>query len=126
MTPVDRVTSRRAFASLQRTPHRARKGPVRVSFAPVSELPVPASSVHPQVAYAINRRFGGAVQRNRVRRRLRSAIRERRAPLAMGMYLVTVAPAAATERYSDLAHDLDLALDQAASAASGRGARASR
>lgn len=114
MPPVDRVTSRRAFASLQRTPCRARSGPVRVAYVAAPDLVPPAS--RPQVAYAIGRRLGGAVQRNYVRRRVRSAIRERQSPLAPGAYLVAVTAAAMTEPYSQLAHHLDEALDRAAAA----------
>ena len=43
-----------------------RSGPVRLSY-------VPLSSPHPQLAFAIGRRFGNAVARNRARRRLRAA-----------------------------------------------------
>ncbi len=43
-----------------------RSGPVRVSYVPVS-------AGQPQLAFAIGRRFGNAVARNRARRRLRAA-----------------------------------------------------
>jgi len=120
MTPVDRITSRRAFVSLQRTPNRAGVGPVRVSFVPALDLASPIRPSRPQVAYAISRRYGGAVQRNRVRRRLRSAIRERTTPLPPGAYLVAVTPAAATAPYPQLARQLDAAMDRAAGAGSRR------
>ena len=42
----------------------------------------------PQVAYAVGRRAGGAVVRNQLRRRLRAAVRDARALLQPGAYLV--------------------------------------
>ena len=120
VTPVDRVTSRRAFASLQRTPKRAGVGPVWVSFVAATDLAAPIRPDQPQVAYAISRRFGGAVQRNRMRRRLRAAVRDRRAPLTSGAYLVAVSRSAADASYPQLARQLDAALDRAAAAGTGR------
>lgn len=50
----------------------------------------------PRVAFALSRRRGTAVERNRVRRRLRAVFREVAADLAPGRYLVGVrAPASA-------------------------------
>lgn len=43
-----------------------RSGPVRVSYVSIS-------AAQPQLAFAIGRRFGNAVARNRARRRLRAA-----------------------------------------------------
>lgn len=42
----------------------------------------------PRVAYAVGRRFGGAVERNRCRRRLRAVAGELAGELAPGDYLV--------------------------------------
>ena len=42
----------------------------------------------PRVAYAIGRRAGGAVVRNRLRRRLRAIVQELRGELRPGAYLV--------------------------------------
>ena len=44
-------------------------------------LPLPAQQDEPLVAFAIGRRFGPAVSRNRARRRLREAFREARRQL---------------------------------------------
>jgi ribonuclease P protein component len=62
-----------------------------------------------RVAYAVGRRVGPAVVRNRVRRRLREAIRSldrASGGLPPGAYLVSVRPAAASLSYADLRADL--------------------
>jgi ribonuclease P protein component len=61
-----------------------------------------------RVAYAVSRAVGGAVDRNRVRRRLRAIVRG--AELAPGAYLVAVAPAAALLPFDELAVHVDKAL----------------
>jgi ribonuclease P protein component len=87
-----------AFAALSRPRDfggsRRRSGPVTVAFVPAPGGVVPD---RPCVAFAISRRVGPAVVRNRLRRRLRDELaglaRDRR--LAPGAYLVGLAPAAA-------------------------------
>jgi ribonuclease P protein component len=65
----------------------------------------------PRVAYAVGRPVGGAVVRNRVRRRLRAATRAHAAALSPGhAYLVHAAPGAAGRSYADMSADLELAL----------------
>ena len=65
----------------------------------------------PRVAYAVGRPVGGAVVRNRVRRRLRTATRAQVAALEPGhAYLVHAAPGAAGRSYADLAESLERAL----------------
>jgi ribonuclease P protein component len=54
-----------------------------------------------RVAYAVGRAVGGAVERNRLRRRLRAIVRD--AELAPGAYLVAVAPPAARLTFAELA-----------------------
>ena len=57
----------------------------------------------PAVAYAISRRVGNAVIRNRVRRRLRTAVARQERLLRPGhAYLVGVSPAAADVTYREL------------------------
>jgi ribonuclease P protein component len=60
----------------------------------------PGASLPPRVAYAVGRRVGGAVARNRVRRRLRSLARE--AALPGGAWLVGAGAAAAPASRADL------------------------
>ena len=55
------------------------------------------------MAYAVGKRVGPAVVRNRVRRRLRAAALAHRAALAPGgVYLFGAAPAAATAPYAEI------------------------
>jgi ribonuclease P protein component len=61
----------------------------------------------PRVAYAVGRAAGGAVARNRVRRRLRAATRAHAALLAPGhAYLVGAGAGADELGYAELAADL--------------------
>lgn len=78
-----RITDRATFVALRRTGKRARCGPVSVVF-------LDDGRERARVAYAIGRRAGGAVERNRLRRRLRSAVSEieGEAGLSPGAYLV--------------------------------------
>lgn len=54
------------------------------------------------MAYAVGRKFGNAVERNRIRRQLRTILRGTAAQLRPGMYLIGVAPAGAQLRFGDL------------------------
>ena len=60
-------------------------------------------SVPPRVAYAVGKRVGPAIVRNRVRRRLRAATLAHRAELQPGgTYLFGVAPAAAAAPFAEI------------------------
>jgi ribonuclease P protein component len=90
------IRDRASFRALT-TGARRRRGVLTVTTAP-SQSPGP-----PRVAYAIGRRAGGAVERNRIRRRLRAVVREERAVLRPdALYLVSAGPAASTTSYCDL------------------------
>ena len=68
----------------------------------------------PQVGFVVNRAVGGAVVRNRVRRRLRHLMRARLVTLPAGTRVVIRANPAADGRSStQLAADLDRALTRA-------------
>ena len=56
----------------------------------------------PQVAFAVGRKVGGAVVRNKIRRRLRAIMQEAAPELPSGAYLVTAAPAAAQLSFGEL------------------------
>lgn len=55
-----------------------------------------------RVAYAVGRSVGSAVERNRLRRRLRAVVRELAAELRPGAYLVGVGPEAASLGFDEL------------------------
>jgi ribonuclease P protein component len=66
------------------------------------------------VGFAVSRAVGSAASRNRVKRRLREAVRERVGELPDGWLLVVRAnPAAAAASWPALRHDLDVALSRA-------------
>lgn len=70
-----------------------------------------------RVGFVVPRTVGPAVTRNRVRRRLRHAVRERLEHLPAGLRLVVrVLPPAASASYADLGRALDRALARATAA----------
>ena len=108
---VGRVSGGRRFAALRRSRHTVRSGPLRITWAPPATASAPGgpAGAVPAVAYAIGRRVGPAVVRNRLRRRLRAAMNETRP--APGDYLVHADPAAASVPYADLKALVSHALD---------------
>lgn len=69
------------------------------------------ASEPPRVAYAVGRRAGGAVARNRLRRRLRAATRAHSSELTPGRaYLISAVGAACTATYAQLSDSLHDAL----------------
>ncbi|MDE3085537.1 MAG: ribonuclease P protein component [Acidobacteriota bacterium] len=106
---VWRIGDRATFELLRRSGRRARRGPVTVTFAQAGSAP------EPRVAYAVGRKVGNAVLRNRVRRRLRAAVAQT-AELPPGAYLVAAGPAAARQSFEELRRDVARAM----TAASGR------
>ena len=103
---VWRIGDRATFEALRRSGRRARRGPVTVTYAPVGEGP------QARVAYAVGRRVGNAVTRNRVRRRLRAAVAQA-AGLRPGAYLVAAGPAAAGTDYEELRRQVATAMTAA-------------
>ena len=102
-----RVTDRATFGALRTRGQRGRRGPVSVTW-----LPAPDAAAPPRVACAVGKAAGGAVARNRIRRRLRSAALElRRANrLPGGTYLLAGTPAAADLPFDDLVEALGAAV----------------
>ena len=76
-----RIRDRATFAALGEG-RRGHAGPVRLTWVPGP------GDVPPRVAFAIGRRVGSAVARNRVRRQLRAAATELAPELAPGAYLL--------------------------------------
>ena len=61
----------------------------------------------PHVGYAIGRSFGGAVERNRMRRRLRVLLGARSDRLRPGLYMVGAQPTLSRATSETLAHAVD-------------------
>jgi ribonuclease P protein component len=77
-----------------------------------------------RVAYSVGRKVGPAVVRNKVRRRLRAAVRDldvSTGGLATGIYLVIVRPEAARCTYAELHRNLGLAVSAASTVSSTSG-----
>jgi ribonuclease P protein component len=89
MPAVWRIRDRRTFADLRRSGLRVRSGPIAVIW-----LPGPQGTP-PRVAYAVGRPVGTAVERNRLRRRLRAVVAGLADGLAPGAYLLAAGPEAA-------------------------------
>lgn len=84
------VRSREDFAALSRSRARGSSGPIWIVHAPPTDAAQPVA----QVAYAVSKKVGSAVVRNRVRRRLRPLMDDLDAQgeLPAGGYLVGVRP----------------------------------
>ncbi|MGQ0744702.1 MAG: ribonuclease P protein component [Acidimicrobiales bacterium] len=89
------VTDRATFAALGRT-RRARRGPLSVAW--LAGRPGEA----PRIAFSVSRKVGGAVVRNRIKRRLRAAMAESQTQLQPGAYLLAAGSEVATMPYSEL------------------------
>jgi ribonuclease P protein component len=107
---VGPIRNQQSFRALRRPDRRAARGPIRITYL----LPRSPDGITPkaQVGYAISRRCGNAVQRNRLRRRLRAVVaaRARDGALAAGTYLVRTEPAAAALAFAELSVLVDGAL----------------
>lgn len=104
-----RVTHRSAFQELRRSGRRVRRGTLSVVWVPP---PADGQVHHPQVAFGVGRSVGGAVVRNRIRRRLRSAMRQLQTidHVPAGTYLLGGGEALATLPWEELVGSLDDAL----------------
>lgn len=95
---MERLTDRDSFRGLRSEGCRTRSGPLSIVVRHRIDRTRPA------VGFAISKRVGTAVTRNRLRRRLREIFREleRSGNLAGGDYLVVAAPDAASCGYTTL------------------------
>jgi ribonuclease P protein component len=105
--PLTPVRSRHTFEDLRRTRIRGRSGPLTVAFVPQ------ITWSQCEVAFAINRKLGNAVTRNRLRRRLRSILTERVVDLPPGAYLVRTGPEAPHLAFDELKVAMNQSLDKA-------------
>jgi ribonuclease P protein component len=108
-----RITDRRTFQALRQHGRRARRGPLTVTWM----APAPGSTAPPRAGFAVGRTVGGAVVRNRIRRRLRAALRELQAQgrLPTGTYLVGGRAELAELPWRELVDLLDAAIREARS-----------
>ena len=95
MATIWRLSDPAAFARLRSTRQRARTDALWLAHAAPLDPAIP-----PRVAFAISRKVGGAVVRNRIRRRLRAALLA--VELPAGDYLVGATPAAAHATWIEL------------------------
>lgn len=100
-----RIRDHATFSALRRA-RPFRRGPVTVRAAVVVDQESP-----PRVAYAVGRSVGGAVERNRLRRRLRAAVHEERDALCAGWaYLVGAQRGASGLSFTELRSHVQRAL----------------
>lgn len=77
----------------------------------------------PRVAFSVGRSVGNAVTRNRVRRRLRAAVRDQHERMRPGSaYLVSAAPRVIDDAYRDIVDTLGVLLERASADAGAAGA----
>jgi ribonuclease P protein component len=111
-----RLRRRDEFTAAIRGGRRAGRGVLVVHLAAPEQVgAVDGDEGDPgRAGFVIPRTVGGAVQRNKVRRRLRHLVRDRLADLPRGTRLVIRAlPGAADRSYAQLGADLDAALTAA-------------
>ena len=111
-----RLRSRRDFVRVQSLGRKWRGRHMVVAVTPPA-VPGAASEVHPspfRVGYTVSRKVGGAVIRNRVKRRLRAAWRQVGRFIAMpGDFVVIAFPGAAAVSQKQLAQELACLLTKA-------------
>lgn len=102
-----RIRTRRRFARLATPSARGASGPLRVAYSDDPD----ASGV--DVAFAVPRKVGSAVERNRIRRRLRAAVDGLDPAPPAGSYLIRCDIQTGQLSYDQLAHHLREALGRA-------------
>ena len=104
-----RVVARSTFGALRKPAGKARNGPILAIFTPL-----PTSDGRPQVAYAVSKRCGGAVDRNLIRRRLRAASEREADQIPPGAYLIRTDPQVIDLVFDELTRSLIEAMSRAA------------
>ena len=104
-----RVRSSRDFQRVRRRGRHVSGAFVTVGYARRDKPDIPT-----RVGFSVSKRVGGAVQRNRVKRRLREIVRRLLGEmLAGGDVIITAKPSAALATFDDLAADLQVLLTRA-------------
>ena len=111
-----RIRERRTFARLASEGQRTRAGLLWCTYL-LDDDPRPSP---PRVAFAIGRAQGSAVDRNRLRRRLRVLVD--RARLPSGSFLIGAAPGAGSRSSTELQFDVTTMAGRIAGAVRGRSA----
>ena len=109
-----RLSDPDSFRAASRRGHRAGTRTIVTHLLLPSEQQVSGVSAVPaRAGFTVSKAVGVAVVRNRVKRRLRHAVRERIDSLPAGSLLVVRAqPAAASASYAELVGDLDRCLQR--------------
>jgi ribonuclease P protein component len=112
LAAAQRLRRRGEFAAAVRAGRRAARGVVVVHLmSPETENLSEPAGTDVRAGFVVSKAVGGAVARNRVKRRLRHLVRDRLAQLPAGTDIVVRAlPGAAGRPYLRLASDLDAAL----------------
>jgi ribonuclease P protein component len=99
---IDGISRRQTFDRLRREGTRVRGKRLALTF-------VPQEGARPQVAFAISRKLGNAVVRNRCRRRVRPllAARAQEGRLRAGAYLIHIATRVDDLPADELAREVD-------------------
>jgi ribonuclease P protein component len=106
---VSRIQSQRTFDQFRTSGTGGSSGPLRVKFVRQN------SWSKAEVAYALGKKLGGAVVRNRLRRRLRAIVTTEGIELSPGAYLVSAGPGATALSFAELR----VAMGQAVKTATG-------
>lgn len=93
---VDRIRTRSTFERIRNSGKGGASGPIRVKFVADTDWP------QPRFAYAVGKKLGNAVVRNRIRRRLRAIAVEMGPNLPTGAYLVSPATSAVDLKFDEL------------------------
>ena len=112
LSAAQRLRRRGEFAAAVRAGRRAARGVLVVHvMSPETENQTEPARHEVRAGFVVSKAVGGAVARNRVKRRLRHLVRERLAQLPPGTDIVVRAlPGAADRPYQSLGSDLDAAL----------------
>jgi ribonuclease P protein component len=115
LAAAERIRRSDEFAATIKAGRRAARGAlvVHVSLDPTenADNPVRDGDLPSRAGFVVSKAVGGAVVRNKVRRRLRHLVRVELAALPRGTHLVVRAlPSAAERGYADLAADLSQAI----------------